>query len=132
MGGSSSANTRQTAAASEAAALDARLTAVNEQLTLANTEKAAAVADVAKARADLLAAQGKSEGARRQAGSVRPTLGEQERNQIERIVQREQTDSNPSTVVGACLVRLHSTKLSGWGRSQHYTCRRGTRNCALL
>lgn len=103
-GGSSSANARQTAAASEAAALDARLTAVNEQLTLANTEKAAAVADVAKARVDLLAAQGKSEGARRQAGSVRPTLGEQERNQIERIVQREQTDSNPSTVVGACFI----------------------------
>ncbi len=101
-GGSSSAE--QTAAAAQAAALGARLDAVNEQLKSANAEKTEAENAAASARTERLTAQGSVEAARRQAGSVRPELGENERNQIERIVQREQSDSNPSTIVGACMI----------------------------
>ncbi len=99
-----SSNTQQTAAAEEAAALGERLNAINTQLSAANTERAAAETAAASARSGHLTAQGKAEAARRQAGTVRPELGELERNQIERIVQREQNDSNPSTMIGACMI----------------------------
>ncbi len=102
--GTSSANTRASAAAAELADLKAREETVDRQRTEAIARRATAATDLTTQETAVTTAMGDLEAARRNAGSVRPELGQNERNQIERIVEREQTVNNPATLAAACMV----------------------------
>lgn len=102
--GASSANNRASAATTELAKYQSREAAVDKQLTEAIGQRTTAAADLKTEETNVTTALGTLEAARRNAGSVRPQLGEHERNQIERIVEREQTVNNPATLAAACMV----------------------------